>query len=132
MIYRETTNKVRIEVEVNFVPESKRPPVNSAYFWAYRISMINDSDQAIKLISRHWIITDGNGSVELVDGEGVVGETPYLQPQERFTYASACPLDTPSGTMGGHYLFKTDEGDMWNVAIPTFSLHLPHANKKLN
>jgi len=132
MIYRETTHKVRIEVEVNFVPEAKRPPVNSAYFWAYRVTMANESDQSIKLISRHWVITNGHGAVETVDGEGVVGETPNLNPQERFTYASACPLDTPSGTMGGHYIFKTEDGTLWEVKIPTFSLHLPNANRALN
>ena len=132
MIYREITQGVRIEVEVSFIPENKRPPINSAYFWAYRISMVNESDHAITLISRHWVITDGNGAVEYVNGEGVVGETPYLKPSERFDYASACPLNTPSGTMGGHYLFKTDQDDLWKVKIPSFSLHLPNANKKLN
>ena len=90
----------------------------------------NRSEREIQLISRRWTITDALNRTEVVRGKGVVGEQPSLKPGEAYRYASACPLTTPSGMMGGAYQMLSKDGELFEVMIPTFSLDLPQAGDR--
>ena len=122
--YAATTDGVTVRVAVNFLPEQSRIEVGK-WFWVYHIRIENDSSHTLNLVTRHWKITDGNGVVTYVDGEGVVGEKPALQPGQSHDYVSGCPLTTPHGSMEGHYTFRTEDGAEQKVAIPFFSLSAP-------
>ena len=119
-----TTHGVTVRVAVNFLPEQSEPD-GGRWFWVYHIRIENGSDEAVRLERRHWRITDGVGAVSIVDGEGVVGETPRLEPGESHDYVSGCPLETPQGTMEGFYTFRRDNGDPLEVRIPFFPLAAP-------
>jgi ApaG protein len=123
-----TTHGVTVRVAVNFLPEQSRIEAGK-WFWVYHIRIENDGEQTLQLLSRHWRITDGHGAVNLVDGEGVVGETPVLAPGQSHDYVSGCPLATAHGSMEGYYTFRIHagarEGDMIRVAIPHFALAAP-------
>lgn len=118
------TEGVSVHVSVTFMPEQSRIEAGK-WFWVYHIRFENDRDDVIQLLSRHWRITDGRGMISLVDGEGVVGETPVLGPGETHDYVSGCPLATPHGSMEGHYTFRDGEGRLFEVAIPFFPLAAP-------
>jgi ApaG protein len=118
------TEGITVRVAVNFLPEQSHIEVGK-WFWVYHIRIENGSDEAVQLLTRHWRITDGRGMVNLVEGEGVVGEQPLLQPGQSHDYVSCCPLTTPMGTMEGHYTFVRRSGDAFNVAIPFFPLAAP-------
>ena len=122
--YAATTDGVTVRVAVNFLPEQSRIEVGK-WFWVYHIRIENDSSHTLNLVTRHWKITDGNGVVTYVDGEGVVGEKPALQPGQSHDYVSGCPLTTPHGSMEGHYTFRTEDDAEQKVAIPFFSLSAP-------
>lgn len=123
-MYVETTHDIEIRVEPKFVPEQSDPTANY-YFFAYRVRISNHSPTSAKLISRHWIITDGHGHTEEVRGEGVVGEQPLLEPGASYEYTSACPLPTPTGNMRGSYQMQDSAGRRLNVRIPLFFLRHP-------
>jgi ApaG protein len=97
------------------------------YFFAYRITITNVGDAPARLMSRHWIITDGSGRVEHVKGPGVVGEQPRLEPGAGFQYTSFCPLPTPVGTMEGSYQMVRDDGREFDAQIAPFTLAAPNA-----
>ena len=119
-----TTEGVTVRVAVNFLPEQSQPEAGK-WFWVYHIRIENGSDETLQLRTRHWRITDARGMVNLVDGEGVVGELPVLAPGKSHDYVSGCPLATPHGTMEGFYTF-TDEGrEPLEVRIPFFPLAAP-------
>ena len=105
--------------------ESECSPANSQYVFAYTITITNDGTEAAKLMTRHWVITDANGHVEEVHGDGVVGEQPYLKPGEGFQYTSGAVLKTPVGTMSGSYQMVTDNGSNFDAEIPEFILSSP-------
>lgn len=113
-----------VRVQVRYVAEQS-DPVAGNYLFAYTIRVENTGDVAGQLLSRHWIITDGNGKVEEVRGPGVVGEQPRLAPGEAFEYTSGCPLGTPVGTMRGTYHCVTKDGTAFEVTIPEFVLSIP-------
>lgn len=115
---------VVVRVAVNFLPEQSRIEARK-WFWVYHIRIENDSDETMQLMTRHWRITDARGHVNLVEGEGVVGEQPVLRPGESHDYVSGCPLTTPNGSMGGHYMFRRQDGSDLTVAIPNFPLAAP-------
>ena len=121
-----TSRGVRVEVRTAYVPE-RSSPADSQYFFAYRIRISNVGDETVQLLSRHWIISDGEGNEEHVRGPGVVGEQPVLEPGEAFEYTSFCPLPTPFGTMHGTYLFKTEDGSEFDAEIGQFTLVAPGA-----
>jgi ApaG protein len=100
---------------------------NDLYAFAYEISITNRMDFAVKLLNRHWIITHGNGYIEEVRGEGVVGEKPRLEPGQSFTYASGALIPTPNGSMSGNYEFTTDNGKIIRAVIPEFVLAAPES-----
>jgi len=121
-----TTRGVRVEVQSSYVPE-RSAPRDSRYFFAYKIRISNRSEETVQLLSRHWVITDGDGNVEHVRGPGVVGEQPVLEPGESFEYTSFCPLPTPIGSMHGTYQMVTASGGRFDAEIAAFSLAVPSA-----
>ncbi|HVR91294.1 MAG TPA: Co2+/Mg2+ efflux protein ApaG [Novosphingobium sp.] len=118
------TKGITVRVAVNFLPEQSRIEA-AKWFWVYHIRIENGSDQAVQLLTRHWRITDGRGTVNLVEGEGVVGEQPLLQPGQSHDYVSGCPLTTPHGSMAGYYTFLGEDGETIEAAIPFFPLAAP-------
>lgn len=118
------TRGVRIAVFPDYVPEQS-DPVGGRWLFAYRIQIHNGGDEAVQLLSRHWIITTGNGTTEEVRGPGVVGQQPRLAAGESFEYTSFCPLDTPVGTMHGSFQMVTEGGDNFDAQISPFRLAEP-------
>ena len=121
-----TTRGVRVVVRSAFVPERSAPDQNH-YFFAYRVRISNEGDETVRLVSREWIITDADGKVEQVNGPGVVGEQPTLEPGEHFEYTSFCPLPTAIGSMHGSYQMVTPAGERFDAKIAPFSLAVPTA-----
>ena len=97
------------------------------YAFAYKITVTNRGDQAVTLMNRHWIITHGDGHIEEVKGEGVVGEQPRLEPGQSFSYTSGALIPTTTGSMTGNYEFVTDSGETFLAAIPEFVLAAPES-----
>ncbi len=118
------TDGVTVRVTVNFLPEQSRVEAGR-WFWVYHIRIENDSDDVVQLMTRHWRITDGNGDVNVVEGEGVVGEQPVIAPGSSHDYVSGCPLSTPQGSMEGYYTFRTSGGREVQARIPFFPLAAP-------
>ncbi len=112
---------IKIKIETIYIPERSQPEQNQ-YFFAYNITISNQRSEAVQLLNRHWIITNGNGEKEEVQGPGVVGEQPLLKPEESFNYTSYCPLNTPIGSMHGSYQMKTESGEIFDAEIPAFTL----------
>jgi ApaG protein len=118
------TNGIMVTVKSEYIPE--RSSLSSRQFaFAYTVRIENQGDETAQLRSRHWIITDGNGSVQEVRGDGVVGAQPVLRPGENFEYTSWCVLATPSGSMRGTYQMVTDRGQAFDADIAPFRLALP-------
>ena len=118
------TAGVTVRVAVNFMPDESRSEARR-WFWVYHIRLENHRDDAIRLRTRHWRITDSRGMVNIVDGEGVVGETPLLAPGQTYDYVSGCELMTNHGSMEGHYTFARADGTLFEAAIPFFPLAAP-------
>ena len=108
-----------------FFLEEQSNPDRDRYVFAYTVRVQNQGNIAAKLLSRRWIITDANGKVEEVRGEGVVGEQPYLQPGEGFQYTSGAILETAVGSMKGSYQMLADDGVTFDADIPPFVLSIP-------
>ncbi|HTT13000.1 MAG TPA: Co2+/Mg2+ efflux protein ApaG [Burkholderiaceae bacterium] len=118
----------KYEFTVSAVPHylaEQSAPDEDQYVFAYTVTIRNTGDVAGKLISRHWIITDGDGEVHEVRGEGVVGEQPELAPGQSFEYTSGCPLTTPVGSMKGSYQCIAADGTRFEAPIPEFVLSVP-------
>ncbi len=120
------TNGIRISVKSEFIPERSNPD-EPLFFFAYHITIINESDEPQKLISRHWHIKDSAGQVEEVKGPGVIGYQPRLEKNQSFKYTSFCPLRTEFGFMKGTYQMVSDDGETFDAEIPVFHLVTPHA-----
>ena len=119
------TNHVRVEVESRYAPGKSRP-FESHWFFVYTVRISNEGDDTVQLISRHWLITHGDGRVEEIRGPGVVGEQPTLAPGESFEYTSGCPLGTPTGIMRGTYQMVSEHGAHFDVEIAPFKLIEPY------
>jgi len=115
---------IRIHVATNYIDDQSEPDADR-YVFAYTITISNNGEMPATLMSRHWIITDANGKVQEVNGDGVVGEQPYLQPGERFRYSSGAVLETPVGAMQGLYRMVTDTGSSFDAPIEPFTLAVP-------
>ncbi|MFP5373323.1 MAG: Co2+/Mg2+ efflux protein ApaG [Gammaproteobacteria bacterium] len=113
-----------IDVATRYLDDQSEPE-RDRYVFAYTIRIRNAGNVAARLLGRHWVITDANGKVEQVDGEGVVGEQPWLQPGEAFQYTSGAVLETDLGTMEGRYEMLADDGTRFDAAIPPFTLTVP-------
>jgi ApaG protein len=119
-----TTDGVTVRVSVSYLPEQSEPE-RGRWFWAYHIRLENEGEESVQLLTRHWVITDGRGARHSVEGEGVVGEQPVIEPGASFDYVSGCPLATPSGAMQGSYQMVREDGAVFAVEIPRFSLFAP-------
>lgn len=115
---------INIHVATSYIDEQSEPDA-SRYVFAYTITITNSGEVAAQLISRHWIITDANGKVQEVNGDGVVGEQPHLSPGERFRYSSGAVLETPVGAMQGLYRMEADDGIAFDAPIAPFTLAVP-------
>ncbi|MFP7723473.1 Co2+/Mg2+ efflux protein ApaG [Lysobacter sp. A3-1-A15] len=118
------TYAVDVEVETRFLDEQSAPD-QDRYVFAYTIHIHNRGCVPAQLLRRHWRITDANGKVQEVRGEGVVGEQPHLDPGEGFEYTSGAVLETDLGTMEGSYAMVADDGTRFEVPIPAFTLSVP-------
>ncbi len=121
-----TTRGIRVEVQASYIPE-RSAPERSQYFFSYDVRVSNVGTEAAQLVSRRWVITDGEGEVQVVEGAGVVGEQPLLVPGSSFEYTSFCPLPTPYGTMHGSYKMVCPGGDTFDATIAPFTLAVPHS-----
>lgn len=119
-----TTDGITVRVSTNFLEEQSQPDAGR-WFWSYHIRIENHSDEAVQLITRHWKITDGGGNISHVDGDGVVGEQPVLEPGEAHDYVSGCPLGTAFGSMEGHFRFVRADASSFLAEIPRFELNAP-------
>jgi len=115
---------IDIDVATRFL-EDQSAPEEDRYVFAYTIRIRNRGQVPAQLLGRHWIITDANGKVQEVNGEGVVGEQPHLRPGEDFRYTSGAVLETPLGTMRGSYDMLADDGTRFDAPIPQFTLSIP-------
>lgn len=131
MRFRETTNKVEVNVEPEYLVQESNPD-ESSYLWAYHVTIINQGDEPVQLLARYWRITDGLGRTQEIRGEGVIGEQPRIEPGQSYEYTSGVPLETDSGFMGGSYEMVSDSGNSFEATIPTFSLDGPNATIRLN
>jgi ApaG protein len=116
--------EIRIHVATQYVDDQSEPDIDR-YVFAYTITIENLSDVSARLLSRHWVITDANGKVQEVSGDGVVGEQPRLDPGETYRYSSGAVLETPVGAMQGSYRMHADDGGDFDAPIPPFTLAVP-------
>lgn len=119
------THGIEIAVSTNYYA-AQSDPKSGHYFFIYEIQISNKSEFTVQLLKRHWDITDALGRKRMVDGDGVVGETPVIEPGDTYTYNSGCDFETEIGKMGGYYSMKriVDEAE-FNVIIPEFRMVLP-------
>jgi len=119
------THGIEISVETRYYgPQSD--PQNNQYFFVYEITITNKTEFSVRLLKRHWDITDAFGEKRTVDGEGVVGETPIIEPGDSFSYNSGCDFSTEIGKMSGYYTMqKNVDESLFNVLIPEFVMVLP-------
>ena len=130
-MYSKTTKGVKVTVKPYFLDDQSSPQEDH-YVWAYQVNIENSSNTTMKLNHRNWVIIDANGKITNVQGEGVVGEFPTLQPGESFGYTSGTPLKTTNGIMQGFYLMSQDNGDPLKIDIPAFSLDSPYNKKRIH
>ena len=130
-MFKETTYGVTVTVMPVYIDERSNPQ-NSEYFWAYRVAIENNSGRTLQLMTRYWYITDSNGRIDEVRGDGVIGEQPFIENGQEYSYSSGCPLTAPSGIMVGHYTMQNDQGSQLEIAIPAFSLDLPDLSPSIN
>jgi ApaG protein len=130
-VYYQTTNAIKVTVNPVYL-ESQSSPSEAHYVWAYQVMIENLGNTTVKLRNRTWSITDATGHTQEVRGPGVVGEQPVLRPGESFEYTSGTPLKTPSGLMVGSYEMEGEDGGLFEVPVPAFSLDSPHESVRLN
>jgi ApaG protein len=119
------TRGIRVHVRSQYSPEQSRP-ASHEWLFLYTVTISNEGTEPVRLMTRHWIITDGSGRVEEVRGPGVVGQQPSLQPGESFEYTSSCPLGTPFGVMEGSYQMALASGETFDAKIAPFTLSEPY------
>ncbi len=123
--YQATTNDILVTVRTFFL-EDQSDPEDGKWVWAYQVRIENQGRETVQLLRRTWRITDAHGRMQVVQGDGVVGEQPVLEPGDAFEYTSGTPLETASGFMAGAYhMILTTSGEPFDVAIPPFSLDSP-------
>jgi ApaG protein len=130
-MYQQKTRSIEISVEPFYVDEQSSPSSNRFVF-GYRVKIDNQGIEAVQLINRYWQITDALGRTVEVEGPGVVGEQPLIEPGDHFEYTSGTPLATPSGVMIGRYQMVTESGETFDAKIPAFSLDAPGAQMCMN
>ncbi len=123
-MFEKITQSVQVVVDPTYVAEESDPR-RSKYFFEYRVKITNQRSTKVQLISREWIITNAEGKIEKVEGEGVVGLQPVIEAGQTFEYSSFCPLTTPQGRMQGCYHMVTSNGENLKIEIPEFILSEP-------
>ena len=121
---KDGTYWVNISAQVNYLPEQS-DEADNRFVFAYTITITNAGSAPVKLVSRHWVITDANSLVQEVRGQGVVGEQPLIKPSQSFEYTSGTVLTTQVGTMAGSYRMVTEDGTEFDAPIPQFVLSVP-------
>jgi ApaG protein len=121
---RIATGGITVRVAPRYLPDQSDPRA-PRHVWSYHVRVENQSLETVQLRARSWLITDGDGNVEAIDGPGVIGQQPFIEPGGAFDYVSGCPLSTSSGMMQGHYRMTAESGS-FDIAIPAFALRLPH------
>lgn len=116
--------RIAVEVETEYLDDQSLPE-EDRYVFSYTVTIRNTGNVPTRLLSRHWVITDGNGAVQEVQGAGVVGEQPHLQPGKQFRYTSGTVIETPVGAMQGSYHMRADDGHEFEAEIPVFRLSMP-------
>ena len=122
--YQAETAGVTVRVSVAYLADQSSPEAGR-WFWSYHIRIENHRDAAVQLLARHWVITDARGNVHDVRGQGVVGDTPRIEPGESYDYVSGCPLETSSGAMAGEFRMVDEQGSTFDIQIPVFDLVAP-------
>ena len=117
---------IDIDVETQYLP-NQSSPTEKRFVFAYTITINNQGDEAVQLLRRHWLITDGNEDIQEVEGEGVVGEQPLIAPGASYRYTSGAILETSTGTMEGSYLMRSASGTTFDAPIALFPLIHPMA-----
>lgn len=130
-MYSKITRSITVKVEPAYLDEQSSPE-EDYFVWAYTIEIENTGTEVVQLKTRYWQITDALGRIEEVRGAGVIGEQPVLEPGDSYQYTSGTPLSTPSGIMVGSYQMVTDDGEMFNVEIPAFSLDCPYVQHSVH
>ena len=118
-------NKINVKILPTYIAEQS-DPYNDHYVFSYTVTIRNEGKKPARLLTRHWVITDGDGQVQEVRGEGVIGKQPHLSPGEDFKYTSGTFMNTPVGTMRGSYQMITDSGETFEADIPHFTLAAPN------
>jgi len=113
-----------VRIETDYIKEHSKPD-DKRFVFAYSIILENTGNIAARLLARHWKITDGNQKVQEIEGEGVVGQQPYLEPGQTYAYSSGCLIETPVGYMQGNYSMLADDGCNFKTNIPAFTLSVP-------
>ena len=121
-----STQGIRVTVQSQYLME-RSTPAEGQYAFAYKVRIVNEGSTTAQLRSRHWIITDGDGNVQEVRGDGVVGAQPRLEPGQAFEYTSWCMIPTPHGSMHGTYQMIRDDGELFDAEIAPFALSLPYS-----
>lgn len=129
--YEAETDGVLVRVRPSYLA-GQSDPDGGRWVWAYQVEIVNLTAVPLQLMARRWVITDGQGRVEEVRGAGVVGEQPVIKPGDSYSYASGCPLGTPTGSMVGGYYMTDASGHSFEAAIPAFSLDVPGERRVLN
>ena len=130
-MYSKTTSGVTVTVKPYFLDDQSSPN-EGHYVWAYQVNIVNSSRNTMKLRHRNWIIIDATGKIMNVQGEGVVGEFPILEPGDSFEYTSGTPLKTNNGIMQGFYLMSKENGKQIKIDIPAFSLDSPYSKNNFH
>ena len=119
-------HNIQVSVETEFLADQSDPD-NQRWVFAYHITIRNEGTVSARLLTRHWVITDGEDRVQEVHGEGVIGEQPHIAPGQEFSYTSGAILETEVGSMRGSYQMIGEDGTHFDAEIPMFTLAVPHA-----
>jgi ApaG protein len=130
-MYECITHNVRVAVKTAYLDDLS-DPIESQFLWSYTVTIENTGPEPVQLISRYWHITDGDGRVQELRGQGVVGAQPVIEPGKMFEYTSGCPLPTASGFMMGHYQMRSASGEAFDATIPAFLLESPYERRLVN
>jgi len=121
----EATPCIKVQVHTKYIPEQSQPDAKR-YVFAYIITIKNLSPQTVQLVSRRWLITDANGKKMTIEGEGVVGQQPFIAASDEYTYNSGTVIETPVGVMQGQYIMHDEHGSEFVAEIDPFRLAIPN------
>tara|TARA_A100001011_G_C13532438_1_gene525125 strand:+ start:54 stop:428 length:375 start_codon:yes stop_codon:yes gene_type:complete len=119
-------NNIKIDIKTEYVPELSNNE-DSMFYFSYKVKIKNMGLKKVQLLSRHWDIKDGLGRKKSINGEGVIGRKPIINPGEYYEYKSYCPLKTEFGSMDGFYTMKDENGNLFKTVIPNFGLISPES-----